>query len=116
MCMHYDRSTRRPLLAILPKSSPKKTLEKCFASLDDFRKRWNGAERKQAIIEELENEALLQKCQDEGVNGLDDPRILRLAPFNQMGAPPQLIAQFGGKGSFEKAVHDLQVALYRPAA
>jgi type I restriction enzyme R subunit len=33
-------------------------LKKRFASLDDFLKRWKGAERKQAIIEELENEGL----------------------------------------------------------
>ena len=34
----------------------KKTLRKHFASLDDFLKRWNSDGRKQAIIEELENE------------------------------------------------------------
>jgi len=37
----------------------KKTLRKHFASLDDFLKRWNSDGRKQAIIEELENEGLL---------------------------------------------------------
>ena len=36
----------------------KKALKKRFASLDDFLKRWRGAERKQAIIEELEAEGL----------------------------------------------------------
>ena len=36
----------------------KKTLRKRFASLDDFLKRWKGAERKQAIVEELEAEGL----------------------------------------------------------
>jgi len=36
----------------------KKALKKRFASLDDFLKRWNAADRKQAIIEELENEGL----------------------------------------------------------
>jgi type I restriction enzyme R subunit len=33
-------------------------LKKRFASLDDFLKRWNETERKQVIIEELENEGL----------------------------------------------------------
>ncbi len=33
-------------------------LKKRFASLDDFLKRWNSAERKQAVIEELEAEGL----------------------------------------------------------
>jgi type I restriction enzyme, R subunit len=36
----------------------KTALRKRFASLDDFLKRWKAAERKQAIIEELEAEGL----------------------------------------------------------
>jgi type I restriction enzyme R subunit len=36
----------------------KEALKKRFASLDDFLKRWKAAERKQAIIEELEAEGL----------------------------------------------------------
>jgi type I restriction enzyme R subunit len=36
----------------------KKALKKRFASLEDFLKRWKAAERKQAIIEELEAEGL----------------------------------------------------------
>lgn len=36
----------------------KKALKKHFASLDDFLKRWKAAERKQAIVEELEAEGL----------------------------------------------------------
>ena len=37
----------------------KRALRKRFASLDDFLRRWKAAERKQAIIEELEAEGLL---------------------------------------------------------
>ena len=37
----------------------KKTLRRHYASLDEFLRRWNEAERKQAIIDELENEGLL---------------------------------------------------------
>lgn len=36
----------------------KKALKKRFASLDDFLRCWGSAERKQAVIEELENEGL----------------------------------------------------------
>ena len=36
----------------------KKTLKKRFASLNDFLRRWKAAERKQAIVEELEAEGL----------------------------------------------------------
>jgi type I restriction enzyme R subunit len=152
----------------------KKALKRRFASLDDFLKRWNGAERKQAIIEELASEgllleplaeevgkdldpfdlichvafdrppltrrecaenvrkgdvftkygekaravldALLQKYQDQGLTGLDDPRILKVAPFDTMGTPIELLKTFGGKSGFEKAVHELQSALYQEAA
>jgi type I restriction enzyme R subunit len=152
----------------------KKTLRKRFASLNDFLTQWNGAERKEAIIEELKNEgllldplaeevgkdldpfdlichvafdqppltrrdrvenvrkrdvftkygtqaravleALLKKYQDEGVTALDDPRILRVSPFDAMGTPVELLKQFGGRKGFAKAVHELQSALYEKAA
>lgn len=152
----------------------KKTLRKRFASLNEFLTQWNGAERKEAIIEELKNEgllldplaeevgkeldpfdlichvafdqppltrrdrvenvrkrdvftkygiqaravleALLKKYQDEGVTALDDPRILRVAPFDAMGTPVELLKQFGGRKGFVKAVHELQSALYEKAA
>jgi type I restriction enzyme R subunit len=61
-------------------------------------------------------EALLQKYQDEGVLGLDDPRILQIAPFDAMGTPVQLIKQFGTRADFERAVHELQSAIYQGAA
>jgi type I restriction enzyme R subunit len=50
----------------------KKALKKRFASLDDFLRRWNTAERKQAIIEELEAEGLpLDPLADEVGKNLD---------------------------------------------
>ena len=50
----------------------KKALRKRFASLDDFLKRWKAAERKQAIIEELEAEGLpLDPIAEELGNDLD---------------------------------------------
>lgn len=149
-------------------------LKKRFASLDVFLKRWSAAERKQAVIDELESEgllldplaeevgkdldpfdlichvafdrppltrreraenvrkkdvftkygpqaravleALLQKYQDTGTINLDDPRILQIAPFDAMGTPLQLIRRFGSRTDFERAVHELQTALYQGAA
>jgi type I restriction enzyme R subunit len=50
----------------------KKALKRRFASLDDFLKRWEKAERKQAIIEELEAEGLpLDPIADEVGKDLD---------------------------------------------
>lgn len=58
-------------------------------------------------------EALLAKYQDDGVvGGLDNVKLLEIPPFNQMGTPFQLIQPFGTKAGFEKAVHDMQTALY----
>src|SRR5205823_13025900 len=61
-------------------------------------------------------EALLQKYQDQGMLNLDDPRILQIAPFDAMGTPLQLVKEFGNRADFEKAVHELQEALYHGAA
>jgi type I restriction enzyme R subunit len=61
-------------------------------------------------------EALLQKYQDEGILGLDDLRILQIAPFDAMGTPLQLIKEFGSRAEFERAVHELQASLYQEAA
>ena len=62
-------------------------------------------------------EALLTKYQDEGlVTGLDNVRILEIAPFNSMGTPIQLIKEFGSRERFKTAVHELQSALYAMTA
>ena len=149
-------------------------MKKHFASLDDFLKRWNAADRKEAIIDELAEAgllleplaeevgkeldpfdlichivfdrppltrreraesvrkrdvfskygpqaravltALLAKYQDDGVLNLDDPRILQIAPFDEMGTPMQLIKQFGTRTDFLNAVHELQTAIYEEVA
>jgi len=57
-------------------------------------------------------EALLEKYRDTGAINLDDPHILQIAPFSSMGTVPQLVKQFGTKADFERAVHELQSALY----
>jgi type I restriction enzyme R subunit len=62
-------------------------------------------------------EALLAKYQDEGmVADLDNVCVLAVPPFNAMGTPLQLIKEFGTKAGFERAVHELQDALYEETA
>ncbi|SEO09504.1 type I restriction enzyme, R subunit [Pseudorhodobacter antarcticus] len=61
-------------------------------------------------------EALLEKYADEGVLNLDDPGVLKIAPFSGMGSVVELIRAFGGKPGFEQAVHDLQSAIYEESA
>jgi type I restriction enzyme R subunit len=62
----------------------KKALKKRFASLDEFLKRWKAAERKQAIIEELENEGLsLDLLAEEVGKDLDPFDLICHVAFDQ---------------------------------
>ncbi|MES1943069.1 helicase, type I site-specific restriction-modification system restriction subunit [Salinisphaera sp. PC39] len=61
-------------------------------------------------------DALLTKYADEGVLDIDDPRVLSVPPLNDLGTPVQLVNAFGGRSGFERAVHELQAALYPDAA
>ena len=152
----------------------RRALRRRFASLDDFLTRWDTAERRQAILDEMEAEglplnvvveelgndldpfdlvcqiafdakpltrreraenvkkrdvftkygelaravlgALLDKYADDGVLNLDDANVLRIPPLDKLGTPLELVRAFGGKPAFERAVHDLQSALYWDAA
>jgi type I restriction enzyme R subunit len=61
-------------------------------------------------------DALLAKYADQGVINLDDPNVLRIAPFTAIGTPVEIIKAFGGKDGFDRAVHELQSALYQETA
>jgi type I restriction enzyme, R subunit len=152
----------------------RRAVKRHFASLDDFLRRWNQSERKQALFEELAAEglpldviaqelnldldpfdlichiafdakpltrkerannvkkrdaftkygpqaravleALLEKYADDGVINLDDPKILKINPFSNMGTEVELIRAFGKKPDYLRAVHELQAALYDESA
>lgn len=152
----------------------KTALRKRFPSLDNFLTRWNAADRKQALLDELAAEglpletvvaelgkdldpfdlvchlafdrkpltrreradrvkkqdvftkysgkaravldALLTKYSDEGVLDLDDANVLRIRPLSDLGTPVELVRVFGDREGFERAVHDLQSALYQDVA
>ncbi|MGN8160485.1 EcoAI/FtnUII family type I restriction enzme subunit R [Salinisphaera sp. RV14] len=156
------------------KDYTRKKVREQFTSLDDFLRRWNAAERKQAIVDELaENgvfwhdlsedvrkklgaepdpfdvichivydqppltrreraeqvrkndyfnryegaslavlDALLTKYTDTGIEPMEDVKVLKLDPFNQMGSPIELINAFGGKNEYLAAVRDLEQELY----
>jgi type I restriction enzyme R subunit len=62
----------------------KNALKKRFVSLDDFLKRWKSAERKQAIIDELESEGLpLDPLADEVGKDLDPFDLICHVAFDQ---------------------------------
>jgi len=60
-------------------------------------------------------EALLIKYSDTGIEPIEDVKILKLDPFDKIGAPMELLQAFGGKAGFEQALHDLENALYQEA-
>ena len=58
--------------------------------------------------------ALLDKYADEGVGTLENPKILRLPPFKDMGTPVEIINDiFGGKDQFDSAIQELEQELYK---
>lgn len=143
-----------------------------FASLDDFLKSWNKAEKKQAIIAMLEENgillenlaeevgreysdfdlichiafdqppltreerannvrkrnyftkygeqaravlnALLDKYADKGIITIENPKVLNLSPFKNIGTPVEIINKvFGGRENYEKAIRELEQELFK---
>ena len=58
----------------------------------------------------------LAKYADEGVLNLDNANVLRIPPLSALGTPVELVRAFGGRPGFEKAVYELQSALYKDTA
>ena len=98
----------------------KNALRKRFASLDDFLKRWKAAERKQAIVEELEAEGLpLDPLADEVGNDLDPFDLICHVAFNRKPLTRRERAEtvkkrdvFGKYGDQARAVLDALLAKY----
>ena len=59
--------------------------------------------------------ALLDKYMDEGINELEDTRILDNAPFDRIGSPKKIADMFGGKESYLYAVKELKRFIYEAA-
>jgi type I restriction enzyme R subunit len=151
----------------------RKAVQKNFASLNDFLSRWTSADKKQAIIEELEGEgvllealadevgkdfdafdlvchvafgqkpltrreraenvkkrnyfakyeekaravleALLDKYADEGLDNIEDPKVLKVQPFDGYGTPLEIIKAFGGRDKYFAAVRELEENIYSAA-
>ena len=84
----------------------KKALKKRFASLDDFLKRWKAAERKQAIIEELEAEGLpLDPIAEELGKDLDPFDLICHVAFDQQAAHPP---RAGRERQEARRVHEIR--------
>jgi type I restriction enzyme R subunit len=56
--------------------------------------------------------ALLDKYADEGVEPIEDTRVLTVNPFTEYGTPIEIVNAFGGKEAYTQAVQELEKALY----
>lgn len=60
-------------------------------------------------------EALLDKYADEGIENIEDIKVLKVNPFDQFGTPTEIIKLFGDKQHYLQAVNHLEQALYQTA-
>ena len=59
-------------------------------------------------------EALLDKYADEGITTIENPTVLKLKPFDQLGTPVEIINDlFGGKANYENAIQQLEQELFK---
>ena len=57
--------------------------------------------------------ALLNKYADEDIQSIENPKVLNLKPFKDMGTPMEIINNvFGGKANYEKALDELEQELF----
>ncbi len=60
-------------------------------------------------------EALLDKYADEGIENIEDIKILTVNPFDEIGTPIEIVSLFGGKNQYRMAVTNLEQAIYNAA-
>ena len=155
------------------KDYTKKMVKEQFRSLGDFLSKWNDADKKQVIIDELLEQgivfedfkqaidkemdifdlichtafdqppltrserannvkkrnyftkygeqaqkvlsALLDKYADEGIENIEDMKILQVNPFDEIGSPVEIIKMFGGKKNYLQALNELEQEIYKAA-
>ena len=71
----------------------------------DFLNRYGGIARE--VLE-----TLLDTYMNEGIYELEETGILKLPKFQKFGKPRRITESFGGKENFEKAIRELEAALY----
>ena len=148
-------------------------LVKSYRTLDNFLQSWNDADKKLAILKELEAQgleleelqeetksdldifdlichiawdapaltrkeraenvkkrnywtkygdkaravlaALLEKYAENGIENIEDMKILTVEPLKNFGTPQEIVNIFGGKSNYLAAVKELEAEIYRAA-
>ena len=60
-------------------------------------------------------EALLDQYADQGLEPVESPNALKVAPFSRLGTPVELVRAFGGRPNYLAAVRELETQLYLAA-
>lgn len=60
-------------------------------------------------------EALLDKYAVEGIENIEDMKILQVNPLTQLGSPVEIVNFFGGKRQYLKALSELEQEIYKAA-
>lgn len=60
-------------------------------------------------------EALLEKYADQGIENMEDIKILTVPPISDLGSVTEIIKVFGSRENFDKAVKELENELYKVA-
>lgn len=68
-------------------------------------------EKAQAVLN-----ALLEKYADEGIEQIEETRILTIKPISDLGTPMELMTAFGGSDKYKEAITELEKELYRNVA
>jgi type I restriction enzyme, R subunit len=58
---------------------------------------------------------LLDKYADEGIDDIESLEVLKVKPFTDLGSPMEIVSSFGSKKEYLKAIHELEVELYKSA-
>jgi type I restriction enzyme R subunit len=74
----------------------------------DYLSKYGGAARE--VLE-----ALLDKYMDMGIYEIENTDILKLDPLKRYGSPSKIVAMFGGKEGYAKAIQELSEELYKVA-
>ena len=61
-------------------------------------------------------EALLDKYAEEGIENIEDMKILQVNPLNQFGSPLEIVKLFGGKKKYQQALVELENEIYKEVA
>lgn len=74
--------------------------------------RRSGFMAKYALEAQRVLDALIDKYADMGIDEIEDRRILEVSPFTQFGSLIQIAKYFGGNKGYEKALKELEEAIY----